>query len=313
MIENDLLNQEGTELNDSKETDTDDSYFPEIPSFQEHVESLKNQIPIFPPSDWEETLDAVAVCWQSGEKKFEIELGEFDKALALPNIPEEEKDIVSKYKQQYREKTYEFFTGIFEISANNKLKWSRMRELAEISKYLTDEDYRPRDEQGLAFLYAVSETHHEGRTKEEIRQKIAQHAFEEVFQLGMYRVASWTGADSYRDLKEYSTRDFFEQEKGELSSALSNPLWTEEKTEDMKKLYKIWRKVAKEGDNRLDLDDIELLKGFWDLANGKSLTKTNSLEVLRLGERVYKKFEDKGAFDIQLDLDDSEDEDEEEE
>lgn len=286
-----------------------ESNLPKIPSLETHLDSLREQIPFIPPRKWKETLDSIALGWKKGEENYNPALIEFDKALSLPNIPEEEKAEVMKLKQEYTDKRHEFFTGVFEIASNNKLKWSRIRELGRLSYYAIGEVSDPADEQALALLHAISETHYEGRKEEEVRQKIAQHAFEEVFQVGAYRVYEWSGADFGDDVDERSTQDFFEEEKGELISALHKPLWDSAKTTEMSKTYKGWAKIATLVSNSLDQDDIDLLEELWDFSRGKNLDKTNSLEILQMAEAIYRRFEESEAFDIEIDTDeDTEDE-----
>ena len=276
-----------------------------LPDYEANNHKLRNQFPtlylpdLYPPSDCEETLNKVARGWYSGEKIYQETLGRYTKALALPNIPKLEMKDVGEYQTKFKSPYPDFIQGVTEISNGEKLKWKRVEELAELGDKIAMKG-NAKDEQAIALLHAISETHKEGRTPEEIRQKIAQHAFNEIYSLGKYRILEWTGAEDGEPVGSRTTQDELSEEKDELVSALKANLWDAAKTEEMAKVYKDLRRVAKSDDNRVDISVIDELEKLWNATQGKGLTKKSSLEILQLAENIYESYEKGGAFDIDL-------------
>jgi hypothetical protein len=277
----------------------------EIPDYQTNWVKLKDQIPMFAPRDWKTTLDNVALGWQNGEKEYKAALVGFAHALALPNVPDLERKDASEYRDNLSVAYKGFFEGVNKIASGEKLKWSQVKELAEKSDELVTAG-KQEDEQTMALLTAISETHVEGRAPEEIRQKIAQHAFKEIFETGKYRALEWTGAEVDEEVSERTTQDYFNEEKDELVAALHSNLWTKDEEKMMRKIYSAWKRIAAEADNNVDPEVADSLEDLWKATRGKNISNTSSLEILQLAEDIYQELEKGKGFDVDLNYDEDE-------
>jgi len=192
----------------------------EIPEFKRNWVKLKDQLPgFFHPFGWKDTVDTIALCWRDNSDNIQQRIGQLSQALTLEHIPQLELNDAVECCDNTKKDWAEFTAGIKSIVRGEKLKWGQMKKLAEIADNLAKFG-QGRDEQAIALLRAINETHREGRTPEEIRRKIAQSAFDEIFQVGEYRILDYTGADSGDEVETRITQDGLLSEKDELVHAL---------------------------------------------------------------------------------------------
>ena len=144
------------------------------------------------------------------------------------------------------------------------------------------ETYDLENEQVIAVCEAISETRDLGQSEEVIRQKIAQHGFEEMGTLFPYQRFAYL----YEAGEEPTTVDPLESEKSELITAIKGELWTGKERRKYRSLYNRLRKMM----DRLKFET-EVKTGFnmvFDLAIGEaSLSRNSAIEILNRVENVW--------------------------
>lgn len=149
-----------------------------------------------------------------------------------------------------------------------------------IEEYLSTYDLE--NEQIIAVCEAISETRDLGQSEEIIRQKIAQHGFEEMMTIFPY----YRFAYLYEAGEEPTTVDHLESEKSELISAIKGELWTGKERRKYRSIFKRFRKMM----DRLEFET-EVKTGFnfvFDLAIGEaSLSRNSAIEILKRIEDVW--------------------------
>jgi hypothetical protein len=275
-----------------------------LPDFNTNWAKIKNYLPRFSfTSGWEKVLNSITVTWRDNAEGIGTRIKLFSEALALPNVPQLEVSDASECLKDTRGKWGTFVEGVRGIANGVKYNWDQIKDISKTAKQI--EDGSPRDIQATALLQAISETHKEGRTPEWMRQRIAQHAFDELVTTGLYRVIEYSGN---RDMVQVrTTQDDFNSEKSELMSALDSKMWDKEAIEKRTTDYKNLRKIILSGDNSVDAKVANSLKSLWDAGNSEGVTKKSALHYLQLAEDTFKSMQEGGAFDIDLN-EESEDE-----
>jgi len=267
-----------------------------LPDFKENWMKIKYQLPkFFPPSDWESVLDSITVGWRDLGEKIPDRLKTFSDSLALPNIPKMEVSEASLKYTEVKNEWDKFAEGIFGITNGVKYKWPQMLQLsyqAETLGYLKCSNIF----QASALLQAISETHKEGRTPEVIRQRVAQHAFDELIRISTYSFYEHKGGGP---VTTRTTQDDPETEKNELVNALSSDLWDKNTIEKRMKDYKKLREIILKGYNSVDGDVADQLERLWNATKGEGVTRNSALHFLKLTQEIYINLEHGGAFDVE--------------
>lgn len=267
-----------------------------VPDFEKNYSKIKDQIPKrFEPWDAESVVHNISTEWHGFKDEDFERVKRLDEAVKLPNVPKMELDIAKYRLDTVKKGTEEFLEGINKISGGEKLKWSKMRKISDAIEQLSRIDSGEID-QSAALLYAISETHVEGRNPEWIRQRIAQHAFDELVDTCAYGVLD---SQKSKNILERSTQDSFEQEKDELVRALKDKQWSDE---DLKQ-----REVAYSGLQQMVINDKETgyeisykIRGIWDEARGKEYTNISASDTLQTAEDFYKALYKSEGFNIPL-------------
>lgn len=276
-----------------------------LPDFNTNWAKIKNYLPrISFTSGWKKILDSITVTWRDYGEATGTGLNSLEKALVLPNVPKLEVSDASEYLSSAKGGWNKFVEGVNGIASGAKFKWDQMKDLSDTADEVRD-NYSPKTSQAIALLQTISEMHKEGKTPEWIRQRIAQHAFDELVTTGLYRVIDYSGPGDTVEIR--TTQDDFNSEKAELMSALDGKMWDKEAIEKRTTDYKNLRKIILKGDNSVDAKVADALKKLWDGANGTGVTKKSALYYLQLAEDTFKSMQEGGAFDIDLNEEDDDD------
>jgi hypothetical protein len=275
----------------------------EIPDYKTNWEKIRNQIPFFPPENWEGSLDSICYAWKNN-KKIDARMLRLSSALALTSIPEPEIREATMGLRDLQKERADLNSGTSAIAAGTKLKWEKVEQLAQIAEEFTGDGGFGLLDMNTAVLEAINQVANEPQgLPKDFRQRIAQHAFGEIFQVGKYRELEYKGIDSYGEGPEQrTTQDSVELEKAELVSALRNKPWGVRKTNEMRKVYKEWRRAILVGDTGVDEEDMvaDDLKSLWLAASkGAGTSKYSTQVFLSNAEGIYTAMESGGAFDIE--------------
>lgn len=280
-----------------------------LPKYEGNWQKFRKLAPAIAPG-WEETLDSITVFWRDSAPQEQAKLQRFSSALLLKTVPKLEKKDAQAYFDDTKRGFSKFVDGISSVASDDKLKWAEVELLANHV-----EDIRLRsnqNDQAIALLEAISETAELKLTPEEIRKRIAQATFDEIFLVGTHRILEYTAVDSGDELVHRSTQDSLEVEKYELISTIRSQPWNAKEKKEATKTYRAWRRVILSDDNTIDPDNAyDQLEELWNATRGQGITRKSALHFLQLGEDIYREIESGGAFDIDLTefYDDHEDED----
>jgi hypothetical protein len=136
-----------------------------------------------------------------------------------------------------------------------------------------------------------------------MRQKIAQHALEEL----------WTSCD-YAGLNyaaetdnEVTTIDEPSEEKDEFLAALNGEAWTTEELDQQKKKVSALKRAVAEIDDGTFSDNIKVL---WDTARGKAKASTTAIDLIIASEDILQDLSSEGAFEWDPEAEANEDDEE---
>lgn len=297
------------------EGDQKESGIDKLPNFKTNWETIKSQIPTgILPFGWSDTLDKITYCWKFKGSAISERVGRLSSATALEGLPKLERRDALEYLENSKKQWGEFSDGINAIVKGEKLKWDQIQQLADVAEGFGEEG-EGEDEQATALLEVLNRVSKERKLSKRFRQKIAQHAFDEVFQVGDYRAMDYTGADDMEDVWDRTTQDPVGVESNELLAALNKKLWTTKERKERRKTYLSWRRAILDGDNSVDEEVADDLEKLWNAAyKNEATTRNSALHFLQLGEDIYKDMEEGGAFDIDITeyREDEDDEDSEE-
>lgn len=277
----------------------------ELPKFEGNWQKLRKLVPMFAPN-WKETLDTLTTFWRDSAPLEQEKLKRFSAALMLDDIPKLEIEDARVYFDNTRSCLADFVNGTNDVANDMKPKWGEIKSMATNAENLIDGSGQ--DDQAIALLEAINETADLGLTPEQIRQRIAQATFEEIFLVGTHRILEYTAVEDGDSLINRSTQDSLESEKSELISTLRSTPWTTKEQKTAAKTYRAWRKVILDDGNSIDPDEVyEQFEELWNAAKGEGVTRKSSLHFLQLGEDIYQEIDAGEAFDIDLtDYDDDE-------
>lgn len=262
---------------------------PNIKQIEKFVDVVRHNIFI---RDWKDTLDDIALWWQEGTERSDIGL-RFRKATMGPGIPKLELQQANKVLQGRDENIDSIIISITTALDDPKLKWGDIQKIREqVQNYEEDTQHHI---QINALLEAISESPENMRDVRVMRQRVAQHAWDELWNTGMYRIWDYSGRRETID--DRTTVDFIEEEKAELKAALDNKLWSAEKRKQQEKVYKTWRAVIRENfDDEINAE----LRKLWAAVIGEEGQQVSAIDILENTEQIYQYLQAEGAFDIDL-------------
>lgn len=286
----------------------------EVPKFDTNWKKLRDQIPsFFAPPGWKDSLDSIATFWKDSIPDQQEKLKRFSSALALNDVPTQELVYSREYFDNTKQQLSGLISGINEIATGNKLPWKQIKEFASSADELSTGEMQ--DDQVIAILEAIHETAELNLTPEEMRQRIAQHVFEEIFLLGEHRIYEYSAAESGDDIIDRTTQDSLEDEKSELISAIKKEPWNAKTIKENAKIYRTWRRVIQSDSNSIDPELVyDQFEELWKATKAEGISRKSALHILQLGEDIHEEFESGEAFDIDLTefYEDEDDEDQDE-
>lgn len=271
-----------------------------LPEFtDENWRKFLKLIPVLhQPDNWQETMDTVLEYWRDKGVDTEVRIERFSRALALPGIPILELKDAGKYLENTKRDWNVFLTGVCEVAAGVKPKWEKIEEISKAADNLGGDQGKGEDDQAVALLETISRFSEEGKLPENFRQRLAQHAFEEMAELSQYRIMDYTAAKVGDEVLIRTTQDAEADESVELLAALNQKLWDKHTLEKETKIYRAWRKYAL---SELREEVAANLKKLWEAASENIGTKRKSaLYFLQLGEKVFSAMQGGDAFDVDL-------------
>src|SRR3989344_5008705 len=197
-----------------------------LPEHRGNWKKLTEQLPLWAPFDWKDTLDTINIVWKQDITSILEDRKRLEDAIGLPDVNSLEVDGAKEVLDSHAEKLQTFTTTISEIVSGKKFKWRTIREIQGIGYDLTESD-RKRLDQAVSLLQSLSEAKFTEEDMPQIRQRMAQHAFLEIFQIGEYRANDYSGSDD-GDVIDRTTQDFPEVETVELTASFNDPLWDED-------------------------------------------------------------------------------------
>ncbi len=277
---------------------------PGIENFDAVVDTAK-KTPLFgfPKNN----LDRIYEFW-TGMPDFSEEVIRMDKATRLTGVPLAEMSHAKDYLKDFVEVAEPIAKSMRDFVAKTESERSWKQDGKPIYEAIRDWDDRddvgPYEGSITVLLEAISETQGKGwNTDNEMRQKIAQHALEEL----------WTSCDYARlhyaaetDV-EVTTIDESSEEKDEFLAALNGTTWTEEEMALQKKKVSALRRAVAEIDDGTFSDNIKVL---WDTARGKAKASTTAIDLIVASEDILQNLSSEGAFewDPEAEADENEDE-----
>ncbi len=270
-----------------------------VPNYERNWGKLKGTLPFFSNNiNWEHSLDTITTFWRDIYPSSQERLDRFTNALNLPGIPKPELRDATEYLGETERIIQNFLTIITSLAADEKIEWSSIEGLAEELQGITGDNSA--GDQAIALLEAISETRDLGLTPQKMRQRIAQHAFDEIFTTGEHRMYDYTGAEYGDDVVDRTTADPLRSEKHELISAIKSRPWNNRVNTKRKKSFKKWKDAINHGDNNIDYQVAEDLEELWEATQGRKVTRKSALYYLTLAEDIYVGLEQDGAFDVDL-------------
>lgn len=280
--------------------------FPDISIFQDLVEVMQNSRMFgFPKRE----LDRIYEFWTEMNDLTKSVI-RMSKSLKAMGVPSEEK----KQAKEYFDDLVEAIANIAEAMRDfaNKPKedcsWKQDGKpiYQAIRNYDEDETTGVYEDSIVALFEAISETIQQRQLDErEIRQRIAQHAIQEL----------WTSFDYERfyyagDVDQDSTTiDDFDTEKDEFLSTLSGDSWTEEELAQQKKKISALRRAVEDIDDGSYAENISIL---WNAARGKGKKRTTAIDIIVATEEILRDLDNEGVFEWDPDEEAEDYEDEEE-
>lgn len=279
---------------------------PEMPMFDKHEASINNLVPtnkeagLDSNDDIRETLDNIVYLWRDHAGVVSKTYKRLTDANSAESVPVQERNDASEYTAATREKWEDVRSTIQAAIDKQKVEWDKVKLSSENSVDLFTEDRR-KNEQAIALLEAIQETTDLNLKPEEMRQRIAQWIFEEIFIEATYRMYGYSAAEVGEDIPDLTTQDPLEEEKSEIISAFHRKPWDKKKKKENSKTYRAWRKLILSEDNSVDPDEVyDIFEDLWQAANGEGVTRKSALHYLQIGEDIYQGLQKGEAFNIEL-------------
>lgn len=255
-----------------------------------------------------EALDDIYLFWRQDLPGLAAMNLRMDKALQQNSIPQAELTQAQEYHDDRLEVTEAITSRLqkfFSKPADRTWKEDGKPIHEAIQVYQDRDDVGFYENSITALLEAIAETKAEWKTEPEMRQLIAQHAIEELWDTCTYEKLDYA-ADTET---ETSTIDSIDQEKDEFISALRGKMWTEAKTADHKQRIRALKRALEDVDDGTYSEYINLL---WKTAGGKGAKKTTAIDVVVTSEELFQDLKNEGALEWDPE-EEFEDEDEDEE
>jgi len=233
-----------------------------------------------------EILDTTNIWWRTINKTQEG-LSRYKSAFTLFGLPRLESRQARQGYEEAQDITNKIIWGIDLFLHSSKPSWDKVGEIAETVGSWNER--KKEDGQIVALCEAISETNNLGLSENEIRQKIAQHAWDELMAIFPYA--------KVRD-ETLTTRDELETEKQELKTAIEGPLWD---IDDRKKAGVDFRKYK--GQMRKGEYELTLRRAFkflYECAKGNIPQKKSAIDILRAQEEIFVGLYDEDAFDFEI-------------
>ena len=232
-----------------------------------------------------ETLDKINIWWSTVNKTQEG-LSRFKSAFSLFGLPRLESKQVREEYGGAQHVANQVIWGIDLFLHLKKPSWEKIEEISD--KVREWNDRKRSDGQVVALCEAISETSNLGLPEQEVRQKIAQHNWDELMAIFPYaKVQDET----------LTTQDDLETEKQELKAAIEGPLWN---VDDRRKAGVDFRKYKgqiKKGEYELTLR--RAFKFLYNCAKGEIPKNKSAIDILRVQEEILRGLYEEDAFDLE--------------
>lgn len=236
----------------------------------------------------EESLDTLYLWWRSFDSQQSF-MVRFASAVSDDPLPEQEKAWARERFNTTREGFEKLISIIRGIKQNQEMDPSQVVAGAETIDEI--EKLSTLNGQAIAVCEAIKDS---GKTDpREIRQRVAQHAIEELAKAFVYENLYHAADVSVTA----SIIDSLETEKKELLAQLRGDVWDDEKEEEMRKLYERWRGQVREAFS----DSInERLSVVWRAAVGQNLDKISAFDILTAQAGIFRDLSEEGALVFEL-------------
>ena len=274
---------------------------PDVKGFDQIVEVAKKASLFGFPK---KALDDIYLFWRQDLPGLAAMNLRMDKALQLEGIPQAELTQAQEYHGDRLEITEAITANLqkfFAKPADRTWKDDGKPIHQAIQAYEDRDDVGFYEDSITALLEAIVETKGEWKTEPEMRQLIAQHAIEELWDTCRYEEFNYAAGTETETL----TIDNIDQEKDEFISALRGEMWTEAETADHKQRIRALKRAIEEIDDGTYSDYINLL---WKTAIGKGAKKTTAIDVVITTEELFQDLKNEGALEWDPDEEFEEDE-----
>jgi hypothetical protein len=232
-----------------------------------------------------ETLKPINIWWRTAEET-EVGLQRFKAAFTLPSLPQREAKDARREYEAAQHLANQVTWGMDLFLKSSHPTWEQVEEVSSVA----DDWYgrKRSDNQVVALCEAVSETSREWTSEDEMRQKVAQYAWDELIDTFPYAKVND---------KTITTRDELEVEKSEIREQLEGEFWD---TEDRQKAGVNLRKYM--GQMRQGEYEPRLRRAFQklhDCAFGEVPENTSAVDILKLEEEILVGLYNENAFDLE--------------
>lgn len=229
-------------------------------------------------------LDAINIWWRSAQDN-QAGLDRFKAAFSSAGLPKLERSQAQDAYEEAQQTANDIIRGIDLVRLQNKPTWDKVETIAgTIDRW---DIRRSADTQIVALCEAISQTGDLGLTEQEMRQKIAQYAWDELIALFPYAKAS-----GYVQ----TTVDELEVEKAEFVEAIRGPFWNENDRRNAGVDFRTYRAQIKKGDMHVRLR--RAFKSLYEYAKGDIPQTKSSLDILRLQEEILVALYKENAFEL---------------
>jgi len=235
-------------------------------------------------------LDSLYVWWAGYEERrdFMLRFEKVSKSKKLP--PLERREVVEEFKKT--DETFEDIVDtIGDFVTNGKIDFSI---LGDLNDYTDKFDGWMKGRDGITVAIAEAITGAKNLTAREIRQRVAQAAFEEL-------VSTIQAENLYYAADVEMKGEIEDSPKSEgqaVSSSLEFSPWTTEEKEKFAKIYKKWQRAVK----KYYPDEIaDKLKFLWHCAIGKVPPKTSVFDIIDIQWNTFEDLYNEGAMQFELD------------
>lgn len=232
-----------------------------------------------------DTLDSINIWWRTVNKTQEG-LKRFKAAFSLFGLPRLESKQAREEYEDAQHVANQVIWGIDLFLHSTKPSWDKVKEVEDTVESWNDR--KPSDSQDVALCEAISETSNLGLSEAEMRQKIAQYAWDELMAIFPYA--------KVRD-EVLTTQDDLEIEKQELKEAIEGPLWNVDDHRKSGVDFRKYKGQIKKGEYELALR--RAFKFLYNCAKGEIPKNKSAINILRVQEEILKRLYEEDAFDFE--------------